>query len=83
MKVLSTPGHTPGSVCLQTEDILITGDTLFAGSCGRTDFPGGSWTQICSSLKKLAALPGDYQVHPGHGGASTLQQEREYNPYMQ
>lgn len=83
LKVIHTPGHTPGSVCLMAEDVMITGDTLFAGTCGRTDLPGGSWTEIHSSLKKLAQLPGDYKVYPGHGEASTLQQEREQNPYMQ
>ncbi len=82
LQILHTPGHTPGSVCLLQEDILLTGDTLFAGSCGRTDFPGGSWAEIYQSLKKLAALPGDYKIYPGHGDASTLEEERNYNPYM-
>lgn len=80
--VLHTPGHTPGSVCLRAEDVLLTGDTLFAGSCGRTDFPGGSWTQMLSSLARLAGLEGDLQVLPGHGEPSTLAAEREHNPYV-
>ena len=81
--VLRTPGHTPGSVVLRVEDCLITGDTLFAGSCGRTDFPGGSIQQMQRSLKRLADLPGDYKVYPGHEGFSTLERERKYNPFMQ
>ncbi len=81
--VLRTPGHTPGSVVLKVEDCLITGDTLFAGSCGRTDFPGGSFQQMARSLKRLADLPGDYKVYPGHEGFSTLSRERKYNPFMQ
>lgn len=80
--VLQTPGHTPGSVCLVAGTLLLSGDTLFAGSCGRTDFPGGSWQQMLASLKKLAQLEGDYTVLPGHGGATTLQTERDTNPYM-
>ena len=80
--VLSPPGHTPGSVCLLAGNLLLSGDTLFAGSCGRTDFPGGSWQQMLASLKKLAQLEGDYTVLPGHGGATTLQTERDTNPYM-
>lgn len=81
--VLYTPGHTPGSVCLQLEDVLFTGDTLFAGTCGRTDLPGGNYNQLLRSLDKLADLEGDFRVLPGHGPASTLQQERQYNPFMQ
>lgn len=82
LQVIPTPGHTPGSVCLLHEDILITGDTLFACSCGRTDFPGGSWTEMYQSLKKLAAMPGDYKVYPGHGESTTMEQERNYNTYL-
>ena len=81
-RVIPTPGHTPGSVCLMVEDALFSGDTLFAGSCGRTDLPGGSWSSISASLKKLAALSGDYRVFPGHGGATTLENERRCNPYL-
>ncbi len=74
--------HTPGSVCLKVENTLLTGDTLFAGSCGRTDFPGGSWTQMLNSLARLADLPGALQVLPGHGEASDLSAERAQNPYV-
>ena len=81
-QVLSTPGHTPGSVCLIAEDFLFSGDTLFAGSCGRTDLPGGSTRAIRESLRRLAALPQDYSVHPGHGESTTLAWEKQYNPYM-
>ena len=80
--VLHTPGHTPGSVCLLAENHIFSGDTLFAGTCGRTDLPGGNWEQILTSLKRLASLEGDYIVHPGHGEATTLMDERMYNPYM-
>lgn len=81
--VLRTPGHTPGSVTLRVEDVLLTGDTLFCGSCGRTDFPGGSYADMQRSLKRLADLPGDYRVYPGHEGSTTLDYERRYNPFMQ
>ena len=81
-QVLETPGHTPGSVCILAGNLLFAGDTLFAGSCGRTDFPGGSWKAMLASLKRLSALPGNYTVLPGHGEASTLDQERQTNPYM-
>ncbi len=81
-RVLSTPGHTPGSVCLLTGDTMFSGDTLFAGSCGRTDFPGGDWQAILRSLAMLRDLPGDYRVFPGHGEASTLEIERRSNPYL-
>ena len=80
-RVLATPGHTPGSVCLSAKGHLFSGDTLFAGSCGRTDLPGGDWATIVRSLQRLKTLP-DCQVHPGHGGGTTLEQERGWNPYM-
>lgn len=82
IRVLHTPGHTPGSVCLMVEDTLFSGDTLFQDSCGRTDLPGGSWATILQSLKRLAQLEGDYTVCPGHGPATTLAEEKRYNPYM-
>ena len=82
LRILPTPGHTPGSVCLLTGDTILSGDTLFRGSCGRTDLPGGSWEQIASSLKTLAALPADYRVLPGHGEETTLDWERKHNPYL-
>ncbi len=80
--VLHTPGHSKGSVVLKAGDVLFTGDTLFRGSCGRTDLPGGSYEQIMASLARLAALPGDYRVCPGHEGLSTLENERRQNYYM-
>ena len=80
--VMETPGHTQGSICFIGKDVIFSGDTLFQGSCGRTDLPTGDWNAIRESLKKLAALPGDYQVYSGHGPATTLETERRTNPYM-
>ena len=82
LRVLHTPGHTPGSVCLLCENSLFAGDTLFAGSCGRTDLPGGSWTELQASLSRLKSLEAEYTVYPGHGEATTLSNEKRYNPYM-
>ena len=82
IQVLHTPGHTPGGVCLLTGDVLFTGDTLFCGSMGRTDFAGGSYEQIMASLKRLAQLPGDFHVLPGHMDTSTLDRERKTNYYL-
>ena len=79
--VLHTPGHTPGSVCLLCEDAIFSGDTLFAGSCGRTDI-GGSWPDIPRSLKRLSAMEADFRVFPGHGESTTLAAEKRYNPYL-
>lgn len=81
-EVLHTPGHTPGSVCLRCRDALFTGDTLFAGSVGRTDFPGGSGADMTASLKRLGELAGDRRVLPGHGEETTLDRERRSNPYL-
>lgn len=83
IRVLHTPGHTPGSVCLLCDDMMLSGDTLFAGSCGRTDLPGGSWSTIVQSLKRLAKLEKNYRVFPGHAEPTTLDAEKKYNPYMQ
>lgn len=80
--VLHTPGHTPGSVCLLVENTIFAGDTLFQGSCGRTDLPGGDWATICKSLKRLASLEGNFWVFSGHGPSTTLRDEKKYNPYM-
>ena len=80
--VLATPGHTPGGVCYIAGDCIFSGDTLFFCSCGRTDFPGGNSREMMDSLQKLAALPGDYTVYPGHDRFSTLNFERQHNPYM-
>ena len=83
VQVLHTPGHTPGGVCLMAGDVLFTGDTLFQGSMGRTDLPGGSYEEIMASLARLARLPGDFHVLPGHMSGSTLETERKNNYYMQ
>ena len=82
ISVLHTPGHTPGSVCLLAETTIFSGDTLFQGSCGRTDLPGGDWATITRSLKRLAALEGNFWVYSGHGPSTTLRDEKKYNPYM-
>lgn len=84
LEVIHTPGHTPGGVCFaeHTDRKLFTGDTLFRLTIGRTDFPGGSMEQMRDSLKKLAALEGDYEVFPGHDRPSRLSFEREHNTYM-
>ena len=80
--VLHTPGHTPGSVCLLYGQHLFSGDTLFQGSCGRVDFPGGSPREMMESLNRLASLQLNYRVHPGHGESTTLDTEKRTNPYM-
>ena len=81
--VMETPGHTWGSVCYVCGDAIFSGDTLFAGSCGRTDLPGGNRQILELSLERLAELEGDFQVFPGHGADTTLTREKRYNPYMQ
>ena len=80
--VMETPGHTWGSVCYLCEDAIFSGDTLFAGSCGRTDLPGGDWNTIQDSLSRLGELEGDFTIYPGHGESSTLEYERRTNPYL-
>ena len=84
--VILTPGHTEGSICVYfpTEKKLIAGDTLFAGSIGRTDLPGGSFEKIMRSLhQRVLALPDDIEVTPGHGQITTIGDEREMNPFLQ
>ncbi len=83
LTVIATPGHTPGSCCYRCENVLLTGDTLFAGGVGRTDFPGGDFAALRQSLRRLNNLEGDYMVLPGHGPSTTLDGERRDNPYMQ
>ena len=81
--VMHTPGHTPGGVCLLCENAMFAGDTLFAGTCGRTDLPGSSPKQMRESLARLAKLEEDYRVLPGHGIYSTLDMEKRTNPDLQ
>lgn len=81
-KVLHTPGHTPGSVCLQCGKLLFSGDTLFEGSCGRTDFPASSPSDMRKSLKRLSDIDDDLTVYPGHGPKTTLTTERRTNPFL-
>ena len=85
-KVILTPGHTEGSLCLYLpeEEILIAGDTLFAGSVGRTDLPGGNTRQLLDSIRdRLLPLPDTTKVIPGHGAATTIGRERKSNPFLQ
>ena len=82
VEVLHTPGHTQGSVCLRCRDALFTGDTLFQGSMGRTDLPGGSEGKMIASLGRLGKLEGDFRVFPGHNEFTTLEAERSNNPYL-
>ncbi len=81
-KVMHTPGHTLGSVCYLTENVIFSGDTLFASTIGRTDFPNGSFETILKSLQKLKRLENDYTVYPGHNATTTLSREKKYNEYM-
>jgi glyoxylase-like metal-dependent hydrolase (beta-lactamase superfamily II) len=83
LQVLATPGHTPGSVCLMGNHALFSGDTLFAGSVGRTDLPGGDARQLRESLRtQILPLPPSLTVYPGHGPFTTLEQEFQTNPYL-
>ncbi len=82
IRVMHTPGHTIGSCCYLVENAIFTGDTLMKGSCGRTDFPTGSYPQMADSLQKLRNLEGDYHIYPGHEGETTLEYERKNNPFM-
>jgi hydroxyacylglutathione hydrolase len=85
LQVIDTPGHTPGGVCFHcaAQKILYTGDTLFQRSIGRSDFPGGNGPQLINSIRtQLLILPEDTQVFPGHGGSSTIGDEKELNPFL-
>lgn len=83
LKVLHTPGHTVGSMSLYAPGVVFTGDALFEGSIGRTDFPGGSFNTLISSIKeKLFSLPDETKVFPGHGGPTTIGTEKRYNFYV-
>ena len=81
-KIIHTPGHTSGSVCITIDDVMFSGDTLFAGSIGRTDLPDGNSLTMISSLKKLAGIDKNYIVYPGHMSSTTLDDEKTFNPYM-
>ena len=82
-KVIHTPGHSPGGISLFVGDVLITGDTLFAGSIGRTDLPGGSYSQLIESVRTRLFTVGDsIEIYPGHGGISTIGNERQHNPFF-
>lgn len=82
IKFIETPGHTAGSGCYIFDDTIISGDTLFCESCGRTDFPNSSPVDMLRSLKTLSQIDGEYSVYPGHGEFTTLSHEKKYNPYM-
>ena len=81
IRVIHTPGHTPGGVSLLVDDVLFSGATLFAGGCGRSDL-GGDWSTLVRSLKRLSQIEGYFKVLPGHGESTTLAYEKRYNPYM-
>ena len=82
LKVMHTPGHTPGSICLVGERLVFTGDTLFAGGIGRTDFPGGSDSDMQASLQKLQSLLDYFLIYPGHGPTSIIGEEKRVNPFL-
>ena len=82
IEVMSTPGHTKGSICYLFEDVMISGDTLFEGSIGRTDLYGSSPSDMMASIEKLSAIQKDYTVYPGHGGKTTLSHEKNYGGYL-
>lgn len=83
LKVIHTPGHTPGGICILTDDGLISGDTLFNGSVGRTDFPGGDMQKLISSIQnRLMDLPDETVVYPGHESRTTIGRERSSNPFI-
>jgi len=84
LKVLHTPGHSRGGISLLGDDFVFTGDTLFAGSIGRYDFPDASYKELMHSIReKLAPLPDHMKVYPGHGPPTTIEQEKRYNPFLQ
>ncbi|MDR1695869.1 MAG: MBL fold metallo-hydrolase [Endomicrobium sp.] len=81
-KTIHTPGHSKGGICLLFDDFIITGDTLFAGTIGRTDFPGGDYEEMMNSLEKIKKLKKSLIVYPGHGSQTTLANELRHNPYL-
>ncbi len=83
LKILYTPGHSPGGICIHADGMVFTGDTLFAGSIGRTDLPGGDYNALITAIKeKLLPLGDNTIVLPGHGPKSTIKDERKYNPFL-
>ncbi len=83
IEVIHTPGHSPGGICLKINNKVITGDTLFAGGIGRTDFPGGDYDTLMKSIReKLFTLPEDTEIYPGHGPSSTIRNEKYFNPFF-
>ena len=83
LKVMHTPGHSPGSICLLSDTCIFTGDLLFAGGIGRYDFPGSSYATLMDSLQKVLTLDDDLVVYPGHGPTTTIGNERRTNPFLQ
>ena len=81
-RIMHTPGHSQGGICLYGEGILVTGDTIFAGSIGRTDFPGGSIEELKKSFKRIIELPEDTKIYSGHGPETTIGRERVENFFM-
>jgi glyoxylase-like metal-dependent hydrolase (beta-lactamase superfamily II) len=79
---MNTPGHTKGSICIVMGDVIFTGDTLFAGTCGRCDLPGGDYEEMLASLKRIGELDGDYTLYPGHGEPTTIGYEKKANPFV-
>ena len=82
LKILHAPGHSPGGICLYGEGVIVTGDTIFAGSVGRTDFPGGSMTELKRSFARIIALPPETTIFPGHGPLTTVKNEKENNFFV-
>ena len=83
LKILHTPGHSPGGISLLADDVVFVGDALFAGSIGRTDLPGGSYAVLINSIKqRLLTLNGDTRVYPGHGPPTSIQAEKRSNPFL-
>lgn len=84
VEIMATPGHSPGGVCIYFPGVLITGDSLFQGSIGRTDLPGGDYDTLISAIKdRILTLPPETRIFPGHGPSSTVQTEAQTNPFLQ
>lgn len=82
LKIMHTPGHTPGSICLLCEGFMFTGDTLFCGSVGRWDMPGGDGQTLRESIKKLSRISGAVEIYPGHGPSCSMKDELLHNPFL-